>query len=131
MLIGPTIALVPGTTPQYQEGRAGGTSLSTPLIAGIQADAEQAEGGIPLGFADPAIYRHYRSPAFRDVTDHPFGPGATIALADESLDFTTGAFIDTAVTFGRDESSTATPGYDDVTGVGPPTRAYLYSYLGR
>ncbi|WP_034271079.1 S53 family peptidase [Actinospica robiniae] len=131
MLIGLTISLVPGVAPQYLEGRAGGTSLATPLIAGIQADAEQAEGGIPLGFADPAIYRRYRSPAFRDVTDQPFGPGTTIAMADESLDFATGVFVDTAVTFARDESLAATPGYDDVTGVGTPTRAYLSSYLGR
>ncbi|MBR7834261.1 S8/S53 family peptidase [Actinospica durhamensis] len=128
MLIGITLALPPGSTPQYLEGRAGGTSLATPLIAGIQADAEQAEGGVPLGFANPAIYLLYRSRAFHDVTDYPQGSGVPIAMADESRNLLTGALSDSVITFGQDESLTASPGYDDVTGVGTPTSAYLDSY---
>ena len=128
MLFGITIALAPGAPPEFAEGRVGGTSLSTPLIAGIQADAQQAEGGIPLGFANPALYRRYGSPDYRDVRDDPLGPRTTIALADESISLTTGAAADTAVTLGRDQSLTATRGYDDVTGIGTPTGRYLESY---
>jgi subtilase family serine protease len=130
MLIGITLALAPGAAPVYAEGRVGGTSLSTPLVAGIQADAQQADGGIPLGFADPALYQRYRSPDYRDVVDDPLGPGVTLALADESISPTTGAAADTAVTLGRDQSLTATRGYDDVTGLGTPTARYLESYRG-
>jgi subtilase family serine protease len=129
ILFGLTVTLAPGAAPEYAEGRAGGTSLSTPLIAGIQADAEQAEGGgRALGFANPALYQRYRSPEYRDVVADPLGPRTTIAMADESLSLTTGAATETAVTFGRDESLTAAPGYDDVTGLGTPTALYLDSY---
>ena len=128
MLFGITVALLPGAAPEFAEGRVGGTSLSTPLIAGIQADAQQADGGIPLGFADPALYRRYGSPDYRDVLDDPLGPGVTQAVADESRSLTTGALTDTAVTLGQDQSLAATRGYDDVTGVGTPTGRYLESY---
>ena len=131
MLIGLTVTLAAGAPAQYVEGRAGGTSLATPLIAGIQADAQQAEGGTPLGFADPAIYERYDSPAFRDVTDDPLGPNVPIAMADEARDPGTGATTISADTFGLDQSLAATRGYDDVTGVGTPTGYYLDSYRGR
>jgi hypothetical protein len=49
-------------------------------------------------------------------------------MADESRNLLTGVLSDSVITFGRDESLAATPGYDDVTGVGTPTRAYLDSY---
>jgi len=67
-------ALTPTSAPVYTEGTAGGTSVATPLIAGIQADAEQALGR-PVGFADPAIYARYGTRAYHDVTDDPLGPG--------------------------------------------------------
>jgi hypothetical protein len=40
----------------------------------MQADAQQA-AGIAIGFADPAIYARYGTPAYHDVTDHPLGSG--------------------------------------------------------
>lgn len=128
MLIGLTATLTPGGSPQYVEGKVGGTSLATPLIAGIQADAQQARGGVPIGFADPAIYARYGGPAYRDVTDHPFGPGSTLAVADEERDPGSGALQDFARTLGEDTSLTANRGYDDVTGVGSPTQFYLDTY---
>lgn len=127
MLIGLTAQLTSTSAPEYVEGVVGGTSLATPLIAGLQADAEQARSA-PIGFADPAIYARYGMAAYHDVTDQPLGPGVTIAAADAERDPATGAITDIAVTFARDSSLHATPGYDDVTGVGSPAPGYLRSY---
>jgi subtilase family serine protease len=44
----------------YGQTRYGGTSLASPLLAGVIADADQASaasGGAPVGFINPAIYR--------------------------------------------------------------------------
>jgi subtilase family serine protease len=131
MLIGLTTPLVPGGAPRYVEAVAGGTSLATPLIAGIQADAQQAQHGVPIGFANPAIYARYGTPAYHDVTDHPRGTGLVIAAVDAQRDFATGAITNLADTFAHDTSLRATPGYDDVTGVGTPTLNYLSSYRRR
>ena len=48
----------------YDEYRIGGTSLSSPLMAGIMALADQAAGH-PHGFANPLFYAH--AGAFYDV----------------------------------------------------------------
>ncbi len=71
-LVGQTTLQPNGTTYAFSLSRIGGTSVSCPTFAGIEADAQQAAGH-PLGFANPAIYRRYGTDAFRDVTDHPFG----------------------------------------------------------
>lgn len=114
-------------TPQYTESVAGGTSLSAPLIAGLQADAQQARGGVPIGFANPAIYARYGTADYHDVTDHPLGSGTAIA-AVRAVTTPAGTTIYTLSTLGQDSSLHATAGYDDVTGVGTPTGRYLESY---
>ena len=131
MLYGITTSLSPGAAPQYAEFTDAGTSLAAPLIAGIQADAQQAQHGVPIGFANPAIYARYGTPAYHDVTDQPFGPGHAIAAAAAERDPATGAITGKAYTFGHDTSLHATTGYDDVTGVGTPAGAYLASYRPR
>ncbi|QMU75558.1 S8/S53 family peptidase [Streptacidiphilus sp. PB12-B1b] len=114
----------------YGEFRVGGTSVACPVFAAVQALAEQAQGA-PLGFANPAIYQRYSTPAFHDVTDTPLGPQT--ALAQVRVDFHDG--VDDAYgkdvslrTMGHDSSLHATAGYDDVTGVGSPAPGYLASY---
>ena len=128
-LVGQTQTFPDGSI-KYGEYRIGGTSLASPLIAGIQALAQQANG-FPLGFANPAIYDRYGSSSFHDVTDHPYGPGTT--LADVRVDFANSVdasdgLITSLRTLGKDASLSATRGYDDVTGVGSPTGSYLRSY---
>jgi subtilase family serine protease len=64
---------VPGPD-KFYISRIGGTSVASPIFAGIEADAQQAAGQ-PIGFANPAIYgldAHSRG-AFHNVTDHPGG----------------------------------------------------------
>jgi subtilase family serine protease len=45
----------------YDEYRLGGTSLATPLFAGLLANAIQAHGGTGFGLVNPALYRLYRA----------------------------------------------------------------------
>ena len=66
MLVGETQTFPDGSV-RYGEYRIGGTSLSSPLFAGIEALADQAAGH-PHGFANPAIYRWPAAGAFHDST---------------------------------------------------------------
>ncbi len=124
VLIGETLSPGPGQPPSYVEGPGFGTSVSCPLIAGMQADAQQMAGGMPIGFANPAIYARYGTPAYHDVTDQPLGPGFTPAVAIPAGVYGTDPYL---VTLGMDLGLAATPGYDDVTGVGTPAPGYFAS----
>jgi subtilase family serine protease len=124
----------PDGSVKYGEYRIGGTSLACPTIAAIQADAQQARGGVPIGFANPAIYERYGSTAFNDVTDHPLGLNQ--GIANVRVDYVnsvdaSGGLITSLRTFGTDSSLHATVGYDDVTGVGTPAGGYVKSYAVR
>jgi subtilase family serine protease len=55
-----------GRPPVYSESDIGGTSLATPLIAGLVADAQQGQA-TPFGFVNPALYKLARTRAIRDV----------------------------------------------------------------
>jgi subtilase family serine protease len=57
MKIGETQEFETGTPlVRYAEYRLGGTSLASPLFAGVMADADQAAGG-SLGFVNPLLYK--------------------------------------------------------------------------
>ncbi|MDI5973147.1 S53 family peptidase [Streptomyces sp. SL13] len=116
---------------RYGEYRIGGTSLACPAIAALQADVQQARGGIPVGFANPAIYDRYGTPSLHDVTDHPLGQNQ--GIANVRVDYAnstdaSGGLLTSIRTFGTDTSLHATVGYDDVTGVGTPGDGYVASY---
>ena len=55
----------PDASVKYSEYRIGGTSLASPVFAGIMALADQAAGR-PHGFANPALYSLYDTPTFYD-----------------------------------------------------------------
>ncbi len=93
----------------YQEGGGGGTSLATPLFAGIEALAAQASGG-PRGFVNPLLYLLRGRGMLHDVSNTP----RPLAMAF-TVNGTTN--LDTLQT---DTSLAATPGYDDQTGLGTP-----------
>ncbi|GAB3967535.1 S53 family peptidase [Actinoallomurus acanthiterrae] len=117
-----------GLPPGYREIAVGGTSVATPEFVGMQADAQQAAGE-PIGFANPVIYARYGTSAYHDVTDHPFGQGVPLfaagPVANQIPGLPTEPYLDT---FGLDQSLAATPGYDDVTGVGTLTTGYFDSF---
>ncbi len=134
LLIGQTTRQPDGTTYAFSLSRLGGTSLSCPTFAGIQADAQQAAGHV-LGFANPAIYQRHGTGAFHDVTDHPFG---LAHLAEVRNNYTNpykekGPIVTYLRTLGIDgEGAAALPaveGYDDSTGVGSPNY-YVQSFWG-
>ena len=106
----------------YGEYRIGGTSLGSPLLAGVQAVAEGAQR---IGFANPRIYRlaQKRHSPYYDVT--PQGDEANARAdyvnginADDGVNYTVRAFD-------QDTSLFTGPGWDDVSGVGSVTAAYI------
>ncbi|MFD9484264.1 protease pro-enzyme activation domain-containing protein [Streptomyces sp. NPDC059991] len=127
-LVGQTQTFPDGAV-KYDEYRIGGTSLAAPVIAGVQALAQQARH-FPIGFANPSIYARYGSPLYHDVTDHPLGArDLAVARVDfvNSVD-ASGGLATSVRTLGKDSSLHAVRGYDDVTGVGTPSRGYVASY---
>jgi subtilase family serine protease len=132
MLVGETSLLADGTTYGFALSRIGGTSVASPTFAGIEADAQQAAGH-DLGFANPAIYARYGTPAFHDVTDQPLGSQQLYVLRNNYTDpdTATGPLVTYLRTLGIDGQGAAalpaTSGYDDATGVGSPN-LYIQSF---
>ncbi|HEY9494409.1 MAG TPA: S53 family peptidase [Intrasporangium sp.] len=117
MLVGQTQRFSNGT--YYDEYRIGGTSLSSPLYAGMFALAVQNHGS--YGLANPALYAA-RSVSY-DVTKtlRSTYPGA-IRVNFVNSENADDGYTYLTRTFDWDEPLTihVRPGYDDVTGVGSP-----------
>ncbi|MFF5026231.1 S53 family peptidase [Streptomyces collinus] len=128
-LVGQTQTFPDGTE-QYSEYRIGGTSLAAPVIAAVQALAQEAGGGKAIGFANPSIYAQYgKKGVFHDVTDKPTGTDLAVARIDFVNGFDAAGGLATSVrSLGKDSSLSAVKGYDDVTGVGSPADGYVQSY---
>jgi subtilase family serine protease len=128
MLIGQTQQFPSG--PAYGEFRIGGTSLASPLMAGMQALTQQ-RAGVRMGFINPALYNAGKNDPgqFLDVAGP--GPDAGNVRADyaNSLD-STGGILYSLRTFNQDSSLLVTPGWDDVTGFGTPSPAYIDAFGG-
>jgi subtilase family serine protease len=121
--IGYTGAVTSGVYTQILEG---GTSASAPLMAGLEADAMQAAGHA-IGFANPALYKLYRTPAISDVT--PVSPDDPPMLIGDSIYFGPGNDLDT---IGEAQPPLVTTnGYDDTTGIGAPGESFLTAFAGR
>ncbi|MEU6842788.1 S53 family peptidase [Streptomyces sp. NPDC046716] len=127
-LVGQTQTLPDGSL-GYDEYRIGGTSLAAPVIAGVQALAQQTRGGRAIGFANPAIYDRYGSSIYHDVTDKPTGKNLAVARVDFANGYDAADGLLTSVrSLGKDASLKAVRGYDDVTGVGSPAPGYVSSF---
>jgi subtilase family serine protease len=115
LLVGQTQTFPDGV--HYDEYRIGGTSLASPIFAGLMALADQAAGA-PHGFANPVFYAN--ASAFYDVLS------VKTAVArrnfNNSVDATAGT-VDRLRTF-DDYSGSLTQhtgtGWDNVTGLGTP-----------
>jgi subtilase family serine protease len=123
MLIGETQIFPDGT--YYDQYRIGGTSLASPLFAGMTALTLESAGSA-AGLLNPVIYGSQS--AFTDVKGTPKQAG------DVRVDFANGVdgssgLLYSVRTFGQDSSLAVTKGWDQVTGVGSPTSAWL-SALG-
>jgi subtilase family serine protease len=116
-LVGQTQTFPDGV--RYSEYRIGGTSLSSPIIAGIMALADQASG-TPHGFANPAFYAN--PGAFYDVRH--------VKAAVVRANFVNGINANDGRvyrlrTFDQGLSLKTTAGYDDITGLGTPGASFI------
>jgi subtilase family serine protease len=112
----------------YSEGGYGGTSVSAPEFSAVQADAIQARHGFSIGFANPEIYLRAKAGLFHDVVNWKTVKHETPLSSVYDGGIVGGSLKVRLVTFGQDTSLFATKGYDDATGVGSPTAAYLQSF---
>ena len=112
----------------YSEGGYGGTSVSSPSFTALQADAIQARGDRPFGFANPEIYERAGTSDFHDVVNKTAADGQPPlnAVFDNGLE--DGSLNAALVAFGRDYGLVATKGFDNATGVGSPDVNYLNSF---
>lgn len=134
MLIGLRMTFPHGV--HYGQFKEGGTSLATPLLAGVLADADQAAGG-SIGFANPVLYTVFtKTPtAYNDILP-PADPHSTSVIRVDFANTVNNASgflvslrqIDFEGTetncdgTGNCESRTAilnaAPGFDSLTGLG-------------
>ncbi len=126
MLVGETQSFgaqtVWGKGTKYGEFRIGGTSLASPLLAGLNASGQQGRSA-RIGFANPLIYSLYPNDVYYDVT--PQGDKGNIRVDYKNgLNGSSGT-TPSVRTFDQDSSLTTHAGWDDVSGVGSPTAGYL------
>ena len=139
MLVGETQTFPNGVF--YDQYRIGGTSVSSPLFAGVIARADSA-AGTSLGFLNPALYSLYgNSSAITDVgpagkQDQSRSDYANSINANDGFLYTTRiidyegpeqfcATADAKVCPRRDVALHATTGYDNMTGLGAPAAGFV------
>lgn len=109
----------------YTESSAGGTSLASPLLAALEADAIELRCGRPLGFVNPTLYGLAHTSLLTDVEAAPTHlppisqvfpaiPGKSVVLAQ----------------LGDDGPLLAAPGYDTATGLGAPAEDFAAELAG-
>jgi len=123
MLIGQTQTFPNGV--RYGEYRIGGTSLASPLFAGMTALAIQHGGGKGLGLLNTRLYQSRT--LFADVQTNA-------QLGDVRADYAngndpSGGILYSVRTFGQDSSLAVTNGWDPVTGIGVPKTSYLTGFV--
>jgi subtilase family serine protease len=115
LLVGQTQKFPDGT--YYDEYRIGGTSLASPIFAGLMALADQAAGH-PHGFANPVFYANPSS--FYDVLS------VKTAVArrnyNNNVDASAGTSdrLRTLDDYSGSPTQHTAPGWDNVTGLGTP-----------
>jgi subtilase family serine protease len=134
MLVGQTQTFPDGK--YYDEYRIGGTSLASPLYAGMFALAVQ-RAGHPLGFANPLLYSTAGTSANHDIlpktdadpqgairVDYKNGVSAPTDTPD--------SYSYSVRTFDDEQGLTihVRQGYDDITGIGTPNGETWLSALG-
>jgi subtilase family serine protease len=129
----PTTGFLVGETQTFPEGihygefRLGGTSLASPLFAGMTALALQNSAPGGAGLLNPTIYANKGSAAFTDIAGAPSNVGNVRVDFANSVDASAGLLYSVRL-FDHDSSLTVRKGWDDVTGVGSPNPGYFDIY---
>ena len=123
-------------SPKFIEITVGGTSVASPLVAGIIADAQQGQH-TAFGFTDPVLYRLNGTPALHDIlpsTSRTPGlfrgevckgnicPGRTKFLV---------TFDDQSPAMAGYTGQVTLKGYDNMTGIGTPQRPEVHQRLAQ
>src|SRR5712691_3303335 len=141
MLIGATQHFPGGN--HYGQFKEGGTSLASPLFAGVIADADQA-ANVSLGFLNPELYKAFTDTpsAFTDIVPPTNAHAASVIRIDftNSVDSTDGFNVSLrAINYAGPETYcdatgncatrkvtlTTTPGFDSLTGLGTISSKFL------
>ena len=141
MLIGLTQTFPKGVF--YDQFKEGGTSLASPLLAGVIADTDQAAGG-PVGFLNPALYKaSTRTPAaFNDIKPPAKPNSAAVVRVDfvNTINPSNGFIVSVrAINYAgpetycdgtgncatRNVTLTTTPGFDSLTGLGSVGKQFI------
>ena len=120
MLVGQTQTFPTGV--RYGEYRIGGTSLASPLLAGMTALASQSSNGGRFGQLNPQLYA--AKGIADDVKKTPRRLGNVRVDYVNGVD-ATGGLTYSVRTFGQDSSLLVTKGWDAVTGIGVPNTSYF------
>jgi subtilase family serine protease len=145
-LIGLT-QLFPNGKAKYSQPRYGGTSLASPLLAGVVADADQV-GGVAVGFINPAMYglSKIKASTIMDVlpekglqsnyrVDHAWAlvPGAKGFFRSVRELYFPGPEVycdGTGNCAKRPNTLSAAKGYDGLTGLGSPGTGFIPNLAG-
>ncbi|HYA00925.1 MAG TPA: S53 family peptidase [Candidatus Binatia bacterium] len=141
MLIGLTQTFPTGV--HYSQFKEGGTSLASPLLAGVIADTDEV-AGVSEGFLNPTLYQAYTEHpgAFRDIVP-PVNPNATAVIRVDyanTINAGNGYVVSLRViTYEgpetycdgtgncatRNVTLTTAPGFDAITGLGSVSSSFV------
>lgn len=118
-----------GAVTGYFQESVGGTSLASPLVAGMVADAEQYQH--PFGFLNPALYKlagtsglHDPTPITSATPSRYHGVACDVALCGVQ---TLTTFDDQSFSMTGYTGQVTRKGYDTMTGVGTPNgQTFVY-----
>jgi subtilase family serine protease len=120
LLVGQTQTFPDGA--YYDEYRIGGTSLSSPIFAGLMALADQAAGS-PHGFANPLFYAN--AGAFYDVLSVKTAVARRNFVNGTDASAGTADFLRTFDDYSGSPTQHTNPGWDNVTGQGTPGASFF------
>jgi subtilase family serine protease len=122
--------------PKFAEITVGGTSMASPLVAGMIADAQQGQH-TAFGFTNPVLYRLNGTPALHDIlpstarTPGLFRAEACDAAALGCHRLSLITFDDQSPTMHGYTGQVTLKGYDNMTGIGTPNGQAFLTALRR
>jgi subtilase family serine protease len=135
MLADPNTGMLVGETQTFSDGRyydqyrIGGTSLASPLFAGVMAVADQV-AGFSHGFANPLLYSLGGTAAYHDVQ-----PGPKMAVVRRNFvnseNGDDGYSVSARLFDAEVQSLRVAKGYDDLTGMGTPNGVTFLTLLAQ